>query len=219
MPDLQEEVNRFQWFHSIDFGDGIVSQGQIPLETLQAQAAIYFPPSLAGKTVLDIGAFDGWNSFEAQRRGAQRVLATDQFAWSQGQTLEAFRWARARLAPRVEELQIDVPDLTPERVGQFDIVLFAGVLYHLRNPFLALENIAKLVKETLIVETHCDALAIEQPAMIFYPGETLNGDPTNWWGPNSQCVSAMLREIGFQSIVHTPHPTCGWGRGIFHAAR
>jgi tRNA (mo5U34)-methyltransferase len=216
---LQAEVDRYAWFHSIDFGDGIVSKGQIPLEVLQAQAEIYFPESLAGKTVLDIGAFDGWNSFEAMRRGARRVLATDHFAWSQGETREAFEFARARLAPRVEALDLDVPELTPAKIGTYDIVLFAGVLYHLRNPFLALETISKLVKETLIVETHCDALDISKPAMIFYPGDTLNGDVTNWWGPNSQCVSAMLREIGFATVTHTPHPTCGWGRGIFHARR
>ena len=218
MPNLQEEIDRFNWYHSIDFGDGLVSRGKIPLETLKAQGDIYYPPSLAGKTVLDIGAVDGWNSFEAHRRGAARVLATDHFAWTYGDRIfDAFEFARNRLAPEVEALKIDVPDLTVERIGQFDIVLFAGVLYHLRNPFLALERIAKLVRETLIVETHCDALDVPQPAMIFYPGDTLNGDATNWWGPNPQCVSAMLREIGFKQIVHTPHPVCGWTRGIFHA--
>lgn len=216
---LEEQVARFAWFHSIDFGNGVVSKGQIPLEVLQAQAALYFPESLAGKTVLDIGAFDGFNSFEALRRGARRVLATDHFAWAQAQIREAFEYARSRLAPQVEVLDIDVPDLTPARVGTFDIVLFAGVLYHLRNPFQALERIAKLTTEILIVETHLDALALDQPAMIFYPGAELNGDPTNWWGPNAACVAAMLRDIGFRSVVHTQHPSCGAGRGIFHASR
>lgn len=75
---------------------------------------------------------------------------------------------------------IDVMDLAPETVRTFDIVLFAGVLYHLRNPFLAIELVARLAKETLIVETHLDAIDVSRPAMIFYPGRELNNDPTNW---------------------------------------
>lgn len=169
--------------------------------------------------MLDIGAFDGFNSFEAAQRGARAVLATDHYAWSQGETRQAFEFARNRLAPQVGALDIDVPDLSPQTVGTFDIVLFAGVFYHLRNPFQALEKIAALVKETLIVETHLDALEIDRPAMIFYPGRELNNDPTNWWGPNAPCVALMLRDIGFAQVLHTNHPVCGSGRGIFHGRR
>ena len=82
MSDLQQAVNELRWFHSIDFGDGLVSQGGIPLAVLNAQADIYFPHGLEGKTFLDIGCWDGFNSIEAHRRGAARVLATDHFAWT-----------------------------------------------------------------------------------------------------------------------------------------
>jgi predicted RNA methylase len=77
MSDLQQAVTRLRWFHSIDFGDGIVSQGSIPLAVLLAQADIYFPHSLKGRTFLDIGCWDGFNAIQALRRGAKRVLATD----------------------------------------------------------------------------------------------------------------------------------------------
>lgn len=116
-------------------------------------------------------------------------------------------------------MDIDVTNLVPASVGVFDIVLFAGVLYHLRHPFQALEQVARLASKTLIVETHLDAQDLNRPAMIFYPGKELNGDRSNWWGPNCECVLAMLRDIGFKNVVHTVHPVCGPARGIFHAQR
>ena len=219
MPDLQEQINRLIWFHSIDFGGGVISPGVKKLEVLRAEADIYFPKSLTGKTVLDIGCWDGFMSFEAHRRGAARVLSTDHFAWNDGPgNREAFELGRAHLAPQIEVMDIDIPDLTPSKVGTFDIVLFLGIFYHLRNPFQALETVSKLVKETIVLETHMDALGIEQPAMIFYPGKELADDPTNWWGPNIACVTAMLRDLEFTNISHVRNPFAH-NRGIFHAHR
>jgi tRNA (mo5U34)-methyltransferase len=83
-------------------------------------------------------------------------------------------------------------DLSPTRVGEFDLVLFLGVLYHLRNPFLALEKVASVTRSSLIVETVVDLLGMKRPAMAFYAGTELNRDPTNWWGPNPAAVVAML---------------------------
>jgi tRNA (mo5U34)-methyltransferase len=119
----------------------------------------------------------------------------------------------------VEDIDIDIFDMTLENVGIFDVVLFAGVLYHLRNPFLAIERISALTNELMIVETHLDAMDVEKPAMIFYPGAELNQDPTNWWGPNPACVIGMLQDVGFRRVIYTPHPTIPAKRGIFHAYR
>jgi tRNA (mo5U34)-methyltransferase len=217
--ELREQVDTLPWFHSIDFGSGIVSPGSIPLPVLKAQADIYFPDGMQGKTVLDIGCWDGFNSIEAARRGAARVLATDHFAWTPRcwGDRRAFELARKHIAPAVELLEIDIPDLTPERVGCFDIVLFAGVFYHLRHPFLMLERVGKLANEQLIVETHLDATDYGRPAMVFYPVAELGQDDTNWWGPNRACVEAMLRDIGFPRVEYTPHPAAP--RGIFRALR
>ena len=77
---------------------------------------------------------------------------------------------------------------------------------------------AKLVKSTLILETHNDALDQERPMMVFYPGKELNGDPTNWWGPNPPCVKAMLSDVGFTQVEYRPDPNLA-NRGIFHAFR
>jgi len=217
---LRAQINALPWHHQIDFGNGLLSPGNTKIEVLRAQADVYFERSLAGKTVLDVGCWDGFNSFEAHRRGAARVLATDHFAWSDkcwGKR-EAFELGRAYLAPAVEVMDIDLAELTLERVGAFDIVLFLGVLYHLRHPFATLEAISKLANSTLIVETHLDALDINRPAMIFYPGAELANDPTNWWGPNIECVKAMLRDVGFLNVRYTRHPFYA-NRGIFHARR
>jgi tRNA (mo5U34)-methyltransferase len=219
LQELQQVIHALRWFHSIDFGNGIVTPGSIPIAVLNAQADIYFGHGLAGKSFLDIGCWDGFNSIEAMRRGARRVLATDHFAWTPRcwGDRRAFDLTRAHLAPNIEVMDIDLPDLTPERIGQFDVVLFAGVLYHLRHPLQELERVAKLALSELIVETHLDAMDYARPAMVFYPGAELNGDDTNWWGPNRACVEAMLRDVGFGRVEFTAHPAAP--RGIFRAVR
>jgi tRNA (mo5U34)-methyltransferase len=215
------KVNSLPWFHEIDLGDGILSPGRGKIAALRAQAKAMFENiALTGKTVLDIGCIDGFYSFEAHKRGAKRVLATDHFVWAiDPPRRQAFEIARARVAPAVEDMDIDVFDLTPETVGTFDVVLFSGVLYHMRHPFLAIEHIAPLATEVLILETHLDALDVDRPAMVFYPTTQLNNDPSNWWGPNPACVEAMLRDVGFKSISYQPHPFHGPNRGIFQARR
>jgi len=214
--ELVRKVGRLSWFHSIDFGNGIVAPGQTPLEYLKAKADICFRGGVAGRSVLDVGCWDGYYSFEAKRRGAARVVATDQFVWSRGHR-EAFELARSQLAPDLEAIDIDVHDINESSLGRFDIVLFLGVFYHLRNPFLALESLAKVCKETMVVETQLDAMELPRPAMIFYPGRELADDPTNWWGPNVSCVQAMLHDLGFEcEVIRNPVHA---DRGVFIGRR
>ena len=82
-------------------------------------------------------------------------------------------------------------------MGRFDVVLFCGVLYHLRDMLAGLTAAASVADRMLIVETHMDAADIHRPAAVFYPGAELNGDASNWWGPNQLCVEAMLSVLGF----------------------
>jgi tRNA (mo5U34)-methyltransferase len=205
---LAAEVRSLPWHHEIDFGNGLLSPGDEKIGVLRAQADAYFAEGIAGKSFLDIGCWDGFNSFEASRRGALRVLATDHFAWSEKcwGDRRSFEIARAHLAPSVQVLDIDLPDMAESMIGRFDIVLFAGVLYHLRHPFAMLEKLAPLALETFIVETHLDAADVPRPAMIFYPGSELNNDHTNWWGPNRVCVEAMLKDVGFDDVSYQDHP-------------
>ncbi|MCB0056635.1 MAG: DUF1698 domain-containing protein [Anaerolineae bacterium] len=118
-----------------------------------------------------------------------------------------FELAREALGSSVEDMTIDVLDLSPERVGKFDLVLFLGVLYHMRHPLLALERVFSVCNDLCIVETHVDLLQTKRPAAAFYPNRELTDDPTNWWGPNIECVSRMLKASGFSQVevVSTPH--------------
>jgi tRNA (mo5U34)-methyltransferase len=169
---------------------------------------IGLPTSLAGKSVLDIGAWDGFFSFEAERRGAERVVAVDSHSWGGGGwgSKEGFRCAREILGSRVEDVDLDVMDISAERLGTFDVVLFLGVLYHLRHPLLALERVLSVTKDLLILETHVDLLSTRRPAMAFYPGRELDGDMSNWWGPNPPALVKMLESAGFKRVqaIATP---------------
>jgi tRNA (mo5U34)-methyltransferase len=216
--DLVHRIQSLPWFHSIDLGNGLVTPGRARLDDLKAMADVMFDEALTGKTILDIGCYDGFYSFEAHRRGAKRVVATDHFIWRDPRCRECFELARDIIAPGMEVHDLDIPDLTPDRIGTFDLVVFAGVLYHLRHPFQTLERISPLARETLVVETHLDAIESRRPAMTFYPGSELNNDPSNWWGPNRACVEAMLQDVGFPFVTFRPNPVHP-DRGIFHARR
>jgi len=214
-PELRSAVAAHRWYHTIDLGEGVVTPGAddtpVRLERLD------LPASLAGLTVLDIGAWDGFFSFECERRGASRVVATDHYSWHGPGwgTKNGFELARRALGSRVEDIDIDVMDLTPARVGTFDVVLLLGVLYHLPHPLLALEKVASVTRGTLILETVVDLVGLQRPAMAFYPGRELNDDPTNWWGPNPEAVRGMLASVGFER-VHTVTPL---PNALYRAAR
>jgi tRNA (mo5U34)-methyltransferase len=202
-PHLQARVDALRWYHSIDLGNGVVTKGVD--DTPVRLSRVHLPPDLSGRSVLDIGAWDGFFSFEAERRGASRVVATDYYAWrglgwATGQGKAGFELARQALGSHVEDVEVDVMDLSPERLGTFDTVLFLGVLYHLPNPLLALERVAALTTHQLILETVVDMVGFGRPAAAFYPDRELNGDPTNWWGPNAAAVHGMLRAVGFNRV-------------------
>lgn len=220
--DLRSRVDAIRWYHTIDLGGGVVTRGvdDSPVRLARAQ----LPESLQGKTVLDVGAWDGFFSFECERRGAARVVAADHFSWhgTGWGTKAGFTLAREALESRVEDVDIDVMDLGPERVGRFDVVLFLGVLYHLRHPFLALERVASVTREYLILETVVDLVGFQRPAMAFYPGRELNNDPTNWWGPNIPAVKGMLETLGFSEVrtpTHPPNAMYRAARAVYHRAR
>jgi tRNA (mo5U34)-methyltransferase len=200
---LRSEVAKIPfWYHCLDLGDGVVTPGCASTRWGESGDSIGMPRKLEGKSVLDVGAWDGFYSFEAERRGASRVLATDSYAWTSYQQngKAGFELARRELHSGIEDMEIDVLDLSHDSVGRFDLVLFLGVLYHMRHPLLALERVASVCDDQLILETHVDMLDVDRPAMAFYPGTELNNDPTNWCGPNPAMVHALLRVAGFRRV-------------------
>ncbi|MCW2387638.1 tRNA (mo5U34)-methyltransferase [Sphingobium sp. B11D3B] len=187
------------WFHSIDLGEA-VTPGFKHHWLLKAEADAYFRSDLVtDKSVLDIGAWDGFMSFEAEQRGAGRVVATDHFCWSGPGwgTKAGFDYAHSALNSRVEAVEVDVFELDPARLGTFDVVLFPGVLYHLKDPFGGLERASAMSHDLLIVETATAMNHVKEPVMQFYLGNELGGDPTNFFAPNEPCLCNMLKEIGF----------------------
>ena len=215
--ELKKEVASIRWWHQIDLGHGIITPGlNMPARRLKR---LHLPDDLSGMTVLDIGAWDGFFSFEAERRGASRVVALDSFCWSGAGwgTKAGFNLARRVLNSKVEDRELKVLDISPDTVGTYDVVLFLGVLYHMRHPLLALERVASVTKQLLVLETHVDEELSARPSMAFYPGSELDGDPTNWWGPNVKAVKAMLKDVGFPSVQLIWKGS--WGRRFANAAK
>lgn len=194
-------------FHSpFDFGHGLVTRpAHVARRFRRRLRLLQIPDDLTGKTVLDIGAWDGYFAFEFERRGAKRVLAIDSFAWDfrpEGfpRGLDCFLLAREFFNSRVEHQRLDVHDLDPRSIGTFDLVFCAGVLYHMRHPLVALEKIRGVTADRLILETHqlIPALHEREPLIRFFPGDEVaisfnsaGAFPTRAW------VSEALRAAGF----------------------
>ncbi len=207
------------WFHNLDLcGVHTAPEhflGNYP-EVKWRRFADAVPLDIAGRTVLDIGCNAGFYSLEMKRRGAARVLGID----SREDYLN-----QARFAADVNGLDIEFRKLSVYDVGalgeRFDIVLFLGVLYHLRHPLLALDLIHEHVaRDLLIFQSMQRGAASVQPVnenYDFWEDEHFNGpgypklhfvehryadDPTNWWIPNRSCAEAMLRSAGFEITLH-----------------
>jgi len=188
------------WYHSFDLPDGTHLEGCIPLDALRERWARFpIPADLAGKRVLDTGAWDGWFSFEAERRGAE-VTAIDCVE------VPHFLEIHRKLASRVTYRILDFYELPEAHLGTFDYVFFLGILYHLKHPLLALETVCALTTDTAIVEsfvtdgdTWREHLA-DIPAMEFYETDELGNQLDNWIGPSVGCLLAMCRAAGFARV-------------------
>jgi tRNA (mo5U34)-methyltransferase len=214
--EKRERIASRQWYHSIEIEPGLVTPGAHPLPELrQVLEYLKLPERLDGLSVLDIGAWDGFFSFEAERRGARRVVVYDVTPAD----YFGFSTARELLGSRVEYAQGSVYDLTKEVVGTFDVVLFAGVFYHLRYPLLALDRIRHVCDGHLVLESHClddhvilddgqvttleriDPRLTRIPLYRFYPGNELNRDYSNWFSPNRRAIEEGLRTAGFRPTL------------------
>ncbi len=201
-PSLAEQVAGIRWFHTLHLPGGIVTPGAIDSSRLLARLDL--PTSLAGKTVLDVGAWDGYHSFECAQRGAQ-VLATDSYSWGDGGwgTQDGFLLARRALGLEgsVDDQHIDVMDLAPGKIGGArDVALFLGVMYHLKDPVTALERVASCCRELLVLETETALPWLPYPAARIYPGTGLANDHTNWYQYNPSALRGLLEHVGFGDV-------------------
>lgn len=221
-----DTIGQIQWWHRIPVGlvngkvfytPGAVQHGADGSD--YATTRFGLPPDLSGKTVLDIGAWDGYFSFEAERRGADIVVASDMaLTQPNKELLEHANWGANkgfRTAHRILGSQVRFIESSVFRIDEttrqahmntigdlsgkeypltYDITLFYGVLYHLMEPFLALQKVAAVTKGMALIET-----AISKGndmKMELRPG--FDNDPTNWWYPTVPCVQEMLVRAGFK---------------------
>ncbi|UYW33691.1 TIGR04290 family methyltransferase [Methylorubrum extorquens] len=202
------------WFHNIDLGGVWTAPdhflGDYPgLKWRRFASAL--PADLTGKSVLDIGCNGGFYSIEMKRRGASRVLGLD----SDERYLAQARFAASHLGHDIEFRNLSVYDVGA-LAERFDVVLFMGVLYHLRHPLLALDLIHEHVAGDLLVfqsmlrgSSQVEPVAddydfwdmdqFERPSYprLHFVEHSYAHDWTNWWIPNRAGMEAMLRASGF----------------------
>lgn len=217
MNDIKKEMDAIKWWHPIKIGD-LTTPG-MNQETEDTFNSLGLPNDLTGKTVLDIGAWDGYYSFGCEKRNAQRVVASDKFVWSHNQISgrwwngdEGFNFAHKHLNSKVEKLFASVEELDPQKHGKFDIVLMLGVIYHAKDPIGYLQKAFDMSNDMVIIETHVDLMELEYPAARYYVSSELNNDDTNYWGPNALAIKGIMSDIGYKSITEKTLKT---GRMIF----
>ena len=196
--------NEDYWFQRIELAADLAAPGW---SDPKSEKLPYFglPEDMSGMRVLDIGCAEGFFSFEAERRGASEVIAIDAFPDS----VRRFNICRNALNSKATAFLTNVYDLSARRFGTFDLVMFFGVLYHLRHPLLALEKIESVCSGNLLLQT----ANFEDPALgdtgaaKFHPFGIQSGppekpmfDPTVFWIPNATCVRDMLRHVGFRNV-------------------
>ena len=198
--DFSDQLREIGWYHSFELPGGAKINGYMTLEWQQERWSRFpIPADLTGKRVLDIGAWDGWFSFEAERRGAV-VTSLD------CQEQPNYLWLHQKLGSKADYRNLDVFELPWVDLGKFDIVFCLGVLYHLRHPLWGLEILCALATDVVIVETYVtdgDTWRDHEgdiPSMEFYEATELNGNMDNWNGPTVGCVLAMCRAAGFARV-------------------
>jgi tRNA (mo5U34)-methyltransferase len=217
---IQQRIHELgEWFHNIELAGHWTAPdhflGDYPAVKWR-RFAPSIPSDLTGRTVLDVGCNGGFYSIEMKRRGADRVVAID---WDQ-RYLEQARFAAAVSEVEIEFHRLSVYDLAA--LGErFDVVLFMGVLYHLRHPLLALDLLHEHVtRDLLVFQSMLRGSADIYPVEPDYPIEDTrpfdapgyprlhfvehkySGDQTNWWIPNRAAAEAMLRSAGYTIVAH-----------------
>lgn len=239
--DLKRQMEEIQWYHSIDLGpelgrtNGHCKDDHVRLDYMA------LPVSFEEKTCLDVGSWDGFFAFEMERRGAALVVASD--IWGdyevKGHQMQntgaGFDFAHQVLKSNVQKCYSSVYEVdqsiwaaNPEIM--FDVIVYAGVLYHVQEPVQSLRVLHRLLAPggLLILETHLDMMEFPRPAIALYTGSECNNDETNFCGPNPPAVEIMLEWAGFQQIDFKgginlnkfPDPTVvNQARGAWHAIK
>jgi tRNA (mo5U34)-methyltransferase len=202
--DELAKVNAVRWWHRIRIGQ-IYTPGEVhhgPDGGDWPSTRFGIPERLDGFRVLDVGAWDGFFSFEAERRGAAEVVAVDvpQTAGGNWGGTAGFELAKDLLASQVRFNATSIYDLSPDELDQFDLVMCFGVLYHLKHPMLAIERLAAMTAPggTCLIETARDESDRNAPTWLLRNG--YNGDPTNYWYPSIAGLTLACEMAGFTDV-------------------
>jgi tRNA (mo5U34)-methyltransferase len=202
----------FLWHQRFELAPGIFSPGANDVDWLLHTAGV--PVDLNGASVLDIGTTNGGAAFTLERRGASRVVATDIV----DPMHFGFEAIHSALNSKVEFRRLSVYELSHSIQEQFDFVVFWGVLYHLRHPLLALDNVRAATRQTAYVETAiCDAELPEQTKTAlsrFYQLDQLGGDSSNWFAPNLSALIDWCRSSGLEPTAVSSWPQGGPSRAM-----
>lgn len=199
------------WHHSIPLPDGTITDGDISLENHRRKAD-FLPSDLTGKTVLDVGAWDGYFSFECERRGAERVVALD--ANQHGEGNDGFEYAANSLDSDVEYRIGDV--LTEDFETGFDTVVCFGVLYHVPDPEALLDRLFELAGETICLETAIFPSPLGRTVLYDNQGTTNVFENTTYYVPSLEWVRTELRDRGGAIEAEDVHLSEHIGRYVPH---
>ena len=176
---------------------------------------------LRGASVLDVGTNAGYFAMQAKRRGAGRVVGIE----SVDDYLRQAELCRKIWGMDIQYLVMDAHQVSALNEA-FDVALFTGILYHLKNPLQVLEDVARVCRDTIVVETEVivehpenrvrvrqgptnrtEVVTCTKGIMKFIEADELNGDGSNWWVPDTECVFGMLRTAGFREFSMPCHLT------------
>lgn len=209
--------SRFVWHQRFELAPGVDTPGVNSVAFLLDRAGV--PADLTGLSVLDVGTTNGGCAFEAERRGARRVVAVDLV----GPDVFGFDAIRGFLGSRVEFVQASVYEL-PDRLPEtFDLVFFFGVLYHLRHPLLALDRLWEMTGRDIVIETAiCDfenAAARDTSVVRFYRRRELANDGSNWFAPTTRALADWVGSAGFDVVGTNAWPDDAPERAMVRATR
>lgn len=218
------------WFHFIDLGDGLVTKTQSAVgepvnhpEPTWERVSKCLPKNLTNKTVLDVGCNAGFYAIQARRRGAARVVGVD----AQRNLIRQAKFVRDVLGLDIEYQKLNVYDLDPRKIGQFDITLALGLVYHCKHLVLALEKLFSVTRELLILETAIYPTAtlplsskytIGENTSELHPIAYASNPPEakesiyNWFLPSVEALRSLLINVGFDEV--NPLPTTEGDRAI-----
>lgn len=206
--EILEQIQGKEWIHRIDLGHGVTTPGRWALEVAKHNFDAIAQVDFRDKKVLDIGCLDGLYTFEAEKRGAREVYATDLVTqvWPPRDT--TFQIAHRILGSTASyHPHLNVYDVRDLGVDDFDVVLFLGVYYHLRDPLLAFSRLRQVMKEGALIVIEGEVLPDEpKPMANFYYRTHIAGDRSNWWVPSIPCLREWVESCFFEIVAEVPAP-------------